>query len=542
MFVGRRLGTSNGEDEMAARIAATVLTLALVAAGCSSEEASPEPLADSPPAVPAAQIDRADVDAAVGDLDGYVEAMMARTGTPGVAAAVVYQDEVLYSRGFGVRRVGTDEPVDTHTRFQLASVSKPVASSVIAASVGDGAVDWADPVERYEPEFAVADPYVSEHATFVDLLSHRSGLPDHAGDVLEDFGYDYDDIMGRLDQLPLASFRDSYAYTNFGFTAAGNAAAKAQGTDWPELSRRRIYEPLGMADTSSRFEDWANSPNHAVNHVLADGSTTEWEAKYVREPDNQSPAGGASSSVDDMTKWIRMELGGGEFEGRRIVDADALQYTHTSHSLSGASRTEGARDSFYGLGFNVGTDDKGRVELSHSGAFALGASTTVFMLPSEQLGIVVLSNSAPVGGSETVAAQFIDQVRNGRQTVDWAPLIAGIFDGIAEEEASPVDYATPPASVTPARPATEYVGMFDSPFHGPARVSADGDRLTLTVGKDGQLTYPLTHYDGDTYFFETSGENAVGPTGITFEIANGAPASFTVEYLDKQGLGRFTRS
>jgi hypothetical protein len=71
---------------------------------------------------------------------------------------------------------------------------------------------------------------------------------------------------------------------------------------------------------------------------------------------------------------------------------------------------------------------------------------------------------------------------------------------------------------------------------------AEGQDLTLVLGKELQLRYPLTHFDGDTFWFETSGENAVGPTGISFTVTDGAATGFTVEYLDTLGLGSFTRS
>lgn len=510
----------------------------LLACSSSSETAAP---AATPPQVPAPQIDRDAVDAAIGQLDGFVDDMMSRTGAPGIAVAVVYQDEVLYSKGFGVRKVGEPDEVDTSTMFQLASVSKPVSSSVVAALVGQGKLDWNDPVKQYEPGFAVADPYVTEHATFTDLMSHRSGLPDHAGDLLEDFGYNYEDIISRLNQVPLEPFRDNYDYTNYGFSTAGVAAAKSQGETWADLSETLIYEPLGMNNTTSRQQDWAEAPNHAYNHVLVDKSTNTWEAKYVSDPEAQAPAGGASSSVDDMATWMRMELAGGELDGRRIVDADALQYTHQAHALAHPSAVPGARDSFYGIGFNVGNDDRGRVEVAHAGAFALGASTDVIMLPSEQLGIVVLANTAPIGVSETIGAQFMDYAKNGSITVDWAPFVADQFEQLTAHGRSDIDYAEPPTDTAALQPPSAYLGTYDSPFYGTADVIADGDDLVLKLGKNQQLSYPLTHFDGDTFWFETSGENAVGPTGATFTAPAGAPATLTVEYLDSLGLGTFTR-
>ncbi|WP_230594268.1 serine hydrolase [Rhodococcoides fascians] len=508
----------------------------------AGSETNASALAETPPQVPPASIDRAAVDAAVGQLDGYVEDMMARTGAPGIAVAVVYHDEVLYSKGFGVRKVGEPDPVDTSTMFQLASVSKPVASSVVASLVGEGKLEWDEPIRRFEPGFAVSDPYVTENAGFTDLMSHRSGLPDHAGDLLEDLGYSYDEIIARLNQVPLEPFRDNYDYTNYGFSAAGVAAAKSQGTTWAELSEEKIYEPLGMTNTTSSQQEWVDSPNHAFNHVPTEPGSTTWEAKYVSDPEGQAPAGGAASSVDDMAQWIRMELAGGEYDGTTVVEPEALQFTHQAHSLAHPAETPGARDTFYGIGFNVGTDSQGRVEVSHAGAFGLGASTDVVMLPSEQLGIVVLANTAPVGVSETIAAQFMDYAKNGELTVDWAPFIAGQFEKMVAHGRSETDYENPPASTTPAREPSSYVGTYTSPFYGTAEVTAEGDELVLKLGKELQSSYPLTHYDGDTYWFEPVGENASGPTGAEFALTPGAPTTLTVEYLDPLGLGTFTRS
>jgi CubicO group peptidase (beta-lactamase class C family) len=83
-----------------------------------------------------------------------------------------------------------------------------------------------------------------------DMYSHRSGLPDFAGDLLEDLGYDRHDVLERLRQLPLAPFRISYAYTNFGLTAAAESVAVAAGKSWEDLSDEVLYQPLGMTSTS----------------------------------------------------------------------------------------------------------------------------------------------------------------------------------------------------------------------------------------------------------------------------------------------------
>src|SRR5262245_32758494 len=238
------------------------------------------------------------VAAAVAELPGVVQDAMDRTGVPGVAVAVVYQDEIVHLAGYGVREVGKADAIDADTVFQLASVSKPLAATTVAAIVGDGVVTWDDRLGDLDFSFALYDPWVSREVTLRDLFYHRSGLVDHAGDDLEDLGYDRAEILYRLRFLqPEGPFRAHYAYTNYGLTAAAVAAAGAAGLEWEDLAATRLYERLGMTSTSSRYADYIAATNRAVPHVPENGA---YVAKYQRQPDAQSPAGGVSSTVRDM--------------------------------------------------------------------------------------------------------------------------------------------------------------------------------------------------------------------------------------------------
>ena len=172
---------------------------------------------------------------------------------PGLSVAVVHKDKVIYLRGFGVREAGKSERVTENTVFQLASMSKPVASTVTAALVDDGAVAWDDRVTDLSPQFQMFDPWVTSHVTLRDLFAHRSGLRGDAGNDLARLGYDRDEILGRLRYLePGGDFRAVYAYSNSGMTAGAVAAAKATGKTWEQVSEDILYKPLGMTRTSSR--------------------------------------------------------------------------------------------------------------------------------------------------------------------------------------------------------------------------------------------------------------------------------------------------
>lgn len=410
-------------------------------------------------------LDEAKVDNAVGQIDGLVQSAIDRTGLPGAAVAVVYRDEVIFAKGYGVREVGRPETVDPDTVFQVASVSKPLTSTVIAGVVGQGKASWTTPVVTYNPEFALSDPYVTANATLSDLLSHSSGLNTGAGDLLEDLGWDRDYILGKLDQQPLDAFRSTYNYSNFGITEAGQATADAMAMAWEDLAQETLFGPLGMTSTSYRHADYEARTNKALIHVeVGAPGSKQWDASYVRNADAEAPAGGVSSSVNDLAKFVRLQLGAGSFAGTPVVDPAALQVTHVPHQELSQPTTPGVRTQFYGLCWNVTTDDEGRVKLDHSGAFRLGAATNVMLMEGEQLGIVTLTNGMPLGIPEAINNAFFDAAQNGQPTVDWLEYYESAWRSIyAEADSASGQYTTPPASPTPALDLAAYAGPTTTP-------------------------------------------------------------------------------
>lgn len=523
-------------------------TLVIAVAGCSSSDDGGSSSSTTPAPVGADDFDPTSnsgvpipdgrISDAVGQLDGIARRTLDETGVPGMAIAVVHGDEVVYAKGFGVRAVGTDDVVDENTVFQLASVSKPLGATAIAGAVGDGTASWDDRVVDHLPGFELADPYVTENLTIADTYSHRSGLPDHAGDLLEDMGYDRQEVFDRLRFYPLAPFRAEYAYTNFGLTAGGVAVANAAGTTWEDFSEARLYDRLGMDATSSRHADFEAAENHARLHVRQPDGT--WVLSEGRQPDAQSPAGGASSSVTDMAKWMQMVLADGAYDGEQVVDSEALSTVLTPHMLSTPPHSLPSRSGFYGLGFNIGTDASGRVRLGHSGAFGLGAATAFSLLPSEDLGIVVLTNGMPIGVPEAVTAEFMDLATLGRVETDWLALATPQFQAMMANK-SELAGQEPPATPAPPQALDTYAGTYANELYGDAEVAVAGDGLVLRLGPDG-MEFELTHWDGDVFSYTPPGENSAGIAAVTFTPASG---SMEVENLNGEDpddkLGIFTR-
>jgi CubicO group peptidase (beta-lactamase class C family) len=493
--------------------------------------------ANSPAAASAVSIPPGQIDAAIHALDGIVQDRLARTGVPGIAIAVVHNDVVVYAKGFGVREVGTDKKVDENTVFQLASISKPVGATVIAKVVGKGKVQWNTPVVKHLRNFELSSPYATRNVTLGDLYSHRSGLPDHAGDLLEDLGFGRTEILRRLRFEPLAPFRATYAYTNFGVTAAAEAVAKSEGMAWEELSKQVLYRPLGMTSTSSRFSDYDNSPNKALLHVRVGD---HWEAKYTRRPDSQSPAGGVSSSIADMAKWLRLQLANGKFNGQEIINAKALIQTRCPYMMSNAPDTSISRASFYGLGMGIAYDEAGRVRFSHSGAFALGAATTIAMLPSEKLGIVALTNGMPVGLPEAVISSFLDLVELGSVQRDWLALYGSLFAQLFQNP-SRLANQTPLANPAPPKANSAYDGTYLNSYYGSARIVERSQGLVMLLGPK-HLEFPLKHWDDNTFSYIPTGENADGISAVDFTAGSGGRfRTMMIENLNENKLGTFTR-
>lgn len=478
---------------------------------------------------------------ALARLDGLAEAGLSQSGIPGMAVAVVSHNEVVHLKGYGQRRAGGANVVDADTVFQLASVSKPIASTVMAALVSDGTVRWDDPVIMHDPGFALSDPMATRQVTLRDMFCHRSGLPGHAGDLLEDIGYSRDEVLFRLRHLPLGQrFRNSYAYTNFGMTEAGVAASRSRGLAWESLAEQRLFKPCGMHTASFRHADFLARQNRAWLHVKVDGS---YMARFDRDPDAQSPAGGGSASARDMARWLQLHLNNGKLDGVAQIGTAAMVETRRPQieAVPAASSPSG-RAAYYALGWNAETDGKGRLMNGHSGGFLLGAGTNVLVCAELGLGIVTLTNAWPVGIAEAVSRTFMELALDGVSSRDWFALYQqGVGAELQASMRGPRDYGTPPVAPAPGRPAGAYAGSYLNAYYGAVSVVEEEGSLRLLLGPR-KTPHAMRHFDGDTFVYVPTGENAITLAGVTFAMGSSGKADrLRIEYFDQQQEGDFAR-
>lgn len=456
---------------------------------------------------------------------------------PGAAVAVVHDDEVVFAEGFGVASIDSDRPVTTETVFQIASMSKPISATAVAAAIHDDpSLTWTAPISSLDPSFALADPTVTAQATVGDAFSHGLGLATGAGDDLEDLGFAKADIMSTLDHYPLTAFRAEYHYSNFGLTTGADAVAASRGQTWDEAIDELLFAPLGMTSSSVRHSDLALREDRALLHARVDGTLS---TDTARNADAQAPAGGVSASVTDLTAWMRMVLNGGQFNGTTIADEDALAAAMSAQVVRGSGQPQW-RAPLYGYGFNVDTLATGRTAISHSGGFVSGAASNVQFIPSLDLGIVTITNAPPTGAPEAINAAFLDLVQFGDVTRDWASVMTHATAELTAPVGDLVD-AQPPASA--ASPTIQDpTGRYTNSHFGDLVISASADGYVASLGADGLTQLTLTHWDGDTYAYEPRTENAPDGSKATATFNHGADGSVTVTLttFDDNGFGTWT--
>jgi CubicO group peptidase (beta-lactamase class C family) len=495
---------------------------------------------------------------AVSQIQGRINNYLQVSHVPGLSIAVVRGGKVVYSQGFGVANMDTGARVDADTVFQLASISKPIGATVISTQVSAKKVTWDTSIASSLPWFALgtsssgsSSDWVSQNVSLADMYSHRSGLPDHAGDDLEGLGYDRKTILQQLRYLPLEPFRASYAYTNYGIMAAAEAVAQKVGAPWAQLSNAALYQPLGMTRTTSDFTTYIAYPNHAVGHSpIDDNLDGAWRVTPEQyDGDRAAAGGGVSSSANDMAKWMVMLLAGGKAaDGTQLIDPVVLRDIMSAHNILPlpGDATLASSNAFYGYAFNTGQTSDGMKLASHNGALGQGASTNFEIVPALDLGVVVLTNGFPLGLPETVTSDFLELAQFGEVRTDaWDFYQTAFRNAIkAAFASSSVSADAPPANAKPAQPLANYAGTYHNDYFGDAVVTVVNSALQLHMGPtDGGMTWTLTHWDGDVFKLWQGTEDASQTTvsAITFNFS-GTKATLTDEYYQRTSrVGTLTR-
>ena len=278
-------------------------------------------------------------DATVAKIETLVEKTMTENEIPGYALGIVKDGKIVYTKGFGVERVGGDKPVTPHTVFGTGSVGKTATATAIMQLVAEGKIDLDAPVTDYLPYFKLADERYKD-ITVRHLITHRSGLPEIQDwpplPVESDDGA-LERYVRSLDKVGLLFAPDKgFSYSSMGFTVLADIVAKVSGQTFEEYLQEHIVDPLGMSDTLLIVRE-ADQEHVASPHVRNDSgeiAVTD-EFPYRRQ---YAATGPLYSSITDMARYAAAHLNRGEFEGTRILPAttyDAMWEPIFLHILLG---------------------------------------------------------------------------------------------------------------------------------------------------------------------------------------------------------------
>jgi CubicO group peptidase (beta-lactamase class C family) len=455
-------------------------------------------------------------------LDTYVNQALATWHVPGISIAIVRNDSVLYTKGYGVRAFGSPATVDDHTLFEIGSSSKAFTATIVAMLVGDGKMRWDAHVSDYLPGFRLYDPYASAELTVRDALTHRSGLA--RGELVWlGAGISRDEVLRRIRYLkPSWGFRSRFGYQNMMYLAAGEAAAKAAGTTWDDLVTKRIFEPLGMTSSvTSMPKD--NGPNLASPHT-ASHDTVHTLARSSLE--DIAPAGSINSNARDMAQWLRFQLGDGMYNGKRLVSSAALKVTHTPQTIIGPGEL-GPPDSLvtfntYGMGWIV-EDFRHELVWQHGGN-TLGMTAAVGMMPEHKFGVVVLSNMA---GSQ-LPGILMDYIFERQLGLPKRDISAEAYARYAvqlrrADSAEKAQLALRAPGGKPPFALSAYAATYSDSLYGDATVSVQDDHLVLSRG---DWKGPLTYWNDENFRWSELGmfvKFEVAPTGTITGMTFGLP-------------------
>lgn len=477
------------------------------------------------------------------DFDSSINKAMAQWGIPGLALSIVKDDEIVLAKGYGVREIGQETPVDEHTVFGVGSVTKSFTATALAALVSDGKLDWDDRITKYMPDFQHPDPWVTRELTIRDMMCHRTGLPRGVHILLRGL-YDLDTYLHRVRYLkPIASFRSRFHYTNTTFEAVGKMFPAITGMGWGDLMQQRIFDPLGMTASSTNVDAFMDALQN-VENLSTPHANIGGEMRPIPWRDIGDDASGSiNSNAVDLARWMRLNLGQGTFQGEQLIDPAAVYETLSPQMIIkpgdfeeiAAIQALGPDVNFwsYGLGWFV-SDYRGKKLALHGGQID-GNSSMVVLLPQENFGFAVLTNV-----HETllhVALIFIlaDAYLGGPQR-DWNAELLHMAHQMGEQGAAAWQKVVEARAegTSPSLPLEKYAGTYVDNFCGEAKVTEENGKLVVHYGPTSKADLEYWHYDT---FRATWRDPMFAPEFVTFTFDKmGA-----VETMNVESMGEFKR-
>ena len=464
-------------------------------------------------------------------FEDRVESLRRQIGVPGMAVAIVEDDQVTLAKGFGIKRLGTTNLVDADTIFPTGSTGKAFTVAALAILVDEGKIGWDDKVIDRLPGFQMYDAWVTREMTIRDLLVHRSGLGLGAGDLLmvPRTNLSRAESVRRLRYIkPATSFRSGFAYDNVLYMVAGQLIEAVTGDTWEKFVAQRVLKPAGMLRSTSDNETRFATADRASPHARLNGGLRgAGDQSLLDERDdlgrNAAPAGGLAVSANDMARWLMIQLDDGVLPGKsgRLFSEAAHEQMWTPVTLQPISPRPGALAqteplfNTYALGWDV-RDYHGVKIVWHGGA-VLGFKTAVVLIPSKHVGFSIEINSEDGEIITGLMFELLDHYL-GLPAAHWPEEFISFKQQMVGEALKALQATTAkPAKVGPSLALTRYVGTYTDPWYGNIEIAQVKGQLTIDFKSTPRMGGKLEHWQYDS-FVTRFDDNTIEPAYVTFGL------------------------
>lgn len=428
-------------------------------------------------------------------IEPFINQLMKDFEVTGLSIGIVRNDSVIYSKGFGTRKINKNLPIDENTIFGIGSISKSFTALTLGILVDEGKIDWDDKVKDYLPYFELYDSYVSENFTIKDLLTHRSGLKEISGGTL---WYHSDlsrkDIIKKLKYLePVSGFREKPAYQNVMYLVAGEIVGVVAGTSWDDFLKNRIFNKLEMRNSTSISSVRESNKNLAFPHV--------WNEDYKKmlvtqeKGDNLAPAGFIYSSANDMNKYMKMLLNDGVFKQDTIISKSTLAEIFKPQIIYPIEGSPfGNEFSSYGFGWWVTPRNNDKL-IEHNGGID-GMAAKLFMIKNLNIGVIILTNISKEPASFLLKAKLLEQIFEDK-SLDFYETVKGYRDRRVNGESK---IKTRVNNTSPSLGLNGYTGVYTDKMYGEINIEPLNQKeLEISFSHSSIFRGKLEHWHFDTF-------------------------------------------
>jgi beta-lactamase class C len=335
-------------------------------------------------------------------LDRYIEKRIGQEKVIGCAVAVVFQGKVVFLKAYGVKKKGKKDPVDLNTVFQLGSISKTVSSTLIALLKKQKLLSLSDPMGNYYS-------HILPTTQIQHLLSHTAGYARKGWNQKIEEGIKRPELLKHLAESPQETPGETYDYHNLVFSLIQNVVEKICEQPFDEALKRRIFHPLKMTRTTAGFRDFNLQPNRAWPHQGTQKGRWQPSKDYSHfYHEAVSSAAGVNSSITDMARFLKLQMGGSpDFLSSQDLAEFHQPFTEAPDGRGWFKKIEqGDVYSQYGLGWRIVDYECGH--LVYHGGYVKGFKNFLGFLPDSHIGIVILNNTEGEF-SFKAAMMFLDQ-------------------------------------------------------------------------------------------------------------------------------------